>query len=297
MSQVANSRIEESEFTAASVRGFQTLLRGRSGRIGVALVSFALLLALAGPAVAPYSPFAISVGTPVSGPSVAHWFGTDTLGRDILSRLLWGGKSIIILPTVAVLMSSAVGVTLGLWVGYKGGLLDQIAMRVVDVLMSAPPLLLVMIFIQALGTSTFVIVTVVAAFFAPRIMRVIRGAAYAVKTQDYVLAARARGESTTAILLREILPNVTGPLLAELAIRLNFAVIFISTLNFLGLGVQPPSPDWGLMVSENRIILAQAPLATLAPALAIAALAMGVNFIADEMATHLARNVSRDARV
>jgi peptide/nickel transport system permease protein len=149
----------------------------------------------------------------------------------------------------------------------------------------------------ALGTSIPVIIGVIAAFFSPRIVRVIRGATHAVCTQDYVIAARARGESTIAILWREILPNITGPLLCELAIRLNYAIIFIATLNFLGLGVQPPSPDWGLMVSENRIILAQAPLAALVPALAIASLAIGVNFMADQIGAHLARDVAHGTRI
>lgn len=201
------------------------------------------------------------------------------------------------LPLVSVLMASIVGVGFGLWSGYKGGLADQMVMRVVDVLMSAPPLLLIMVFVLSLGESIPVMVSVVAAFFSPRIARVTRGATHAVKTQDYVIAARARGESTASILWRELLPNMTGPLLAELAIRLNYAITFISTLNFLGLGVQPPSPDWGLMVSENRIILSQAPLAALAPAVAIASLAIGVNFIADQIGAHLARDVARDARI
>jgi peptide/nickel transport system permease protein len=269
---------------------------GTLGRIGVALIVLDLLVAILGPVVAPYPPFAISVGPPMAGPSTTHWLGTDTLGRDILSRLLNGGRSIVFLPPVLVLMASITGVGFGLWSGYKGGLADWVVMRVVDVLMSTPPLLLIMVFVLALGTSIPALVGVIAAFFSPRIVRVIRGATHAVKTQDYVVAARARGESTAVILWREILPNITGPLLAELAIRLTYAIVLISTLNFLGLGVQPPSPDWGLMVGENRIILSQAPLAALAPALAIASLAIGANLIADQIGAHLARNVSYDPR-
>lgn len=273
------------------------LVSGTAGRVGVVLVGLALATVLFGPLVAPYSPYKIATGIPVSDPSPQHWLGTDTLGRDLLSRFLAGGRTLILLPTAAVLISGVIGVGMGLLGGYKGGVLDVLMTRVVDVSFSVPPLLLGMIFVAGLGSSPLVLVGIVALLFVPRILRVVRGATQVVVGQDFVQAARARGESTAAILWREILPNISGTVLAELAIRLNYAILWIATFNFLGLGVQPPTPDWGLMVSENRAIIAQLPTASLAPAVAIAVLAIGVNLCADQLAIHLAPNVLRDRRL
>jgi peptide/nickel transport system permease protein len=223
--------------------------------------------------------------------------GTDILGRDVLSRFLYGGRSIVVLPTIAVLASGIIGAGLGLWSGFAGGLADRVATRVVDVFFSVPPLLIGILLVAALGSSWLILVGMVILFFVPRIMRVVRGATQATIGQEYVSAAIARGESTLAILTREILPNITGTLLAELAIRLGYAIVWISTFNFLGLGVQPPTADWGLMVSENRNIIVLTPIASLAPALAVALLAIGVNLCADQIASHLARNVLRETRL
>lgn len=281
----------------SSVSWLGALGRGTSGRVGVVLVGFALAIVLLGPLVAPYSPYKIATGIPVSDPSAQHWLGTDTLGRDIFSRFLAGGRTLILLPTTAVLISGVIGVALGLLGGFKGGFFDSLVTRIVDVSFSIPPLLIGMIFVAGLGSSPLVLVTIVVLLFVPRILRVVRGATQVVVGQDFVQAARARGESTAAILWREILPNISGTVLSELAIRLNYAILWIATFNFLGLGVQPPTPDWGLMVSENRAIIAQLPTGSLVPALAIAVLAIGVNLCADQLASHLAPNVLRNRRL
>jgi peptide/nickel transport system permease protein len=249
-----------------------------------------LLVILIGPFVAPYSDTAI-VGNILEGPSHAHLFGTDYLGRDVLSRFLNGGLSILLLPILAVGVAFSIGITVGLLAGIKGGITDLVITRVAEVAMSVPPLLMVLVLVFTFGHSDAVLVLATGIFFAPRSIRIIRGAAHAVSTQDYVTAARARGEGDLAIVFREILPNVTGPLLAELALRLTFAIIFISTLSFLGLGVQPPSPDWGLMISDNRVYFLQAVWPVLVPSIGIAALTIGINLIADEITSHLARNV------
>jgi peptide/nickel transport system permease protein len=275
----------------------QVFLTGPAGRVGLICVATIVSIALIGPNIAPYSPTAIGIAPPSSGPSSLHWLGGDTLGRDVFSRLLHGGRLILVLPTLATLLGFAIGGTLGLLSGYKRGWTDLIITRLVDIVLSVPPLLIVMVMVIVLGSSHAVLVSVVGIFFAPRIARIIRGATQAVCAEDYVVAARARGETTFAILLREIAPNMTGPLLAEFALRLNYAIITITTLNFLGLGVQPPTPDWGLMVSEGRIILTLAPLASLAPAALVGTLAIGINLIADQIASHLARNVRRDIRL
>lgn len=263
---------------------------GLHGKIGTVLVVGMLLIIIVGPYVAPYSDTAI-VGNILEGPSRAHLFGTDFLARDVLSRFLNGGRSILILPLLAVAVAFSIGMTLGLFAGLKGGVIDLCITRAAEVVMSVPPLLMVLILLFTFGHSDAVLVVATGIFFAPRSIRIIRGAAHAVCTQDYVTAARARGESDIAIVFREILPNVTGPLLAELALRLTFAIIFISTLSFLGLGVQPPSPDWGLMISDGRAYFTQAPLPVLVPSIGIAALTIGINLIADEITAHLARNV------
>lgn len=264
--------------------------RGTHGKVGSVLLVLMLLIIIFGPAVAPYSPTAI-IGDLLEAPSRAHLLGTDVLGRDVLSRLLYGGRSILILPILAVAIAFVIGTTLGLLAGLKGGLTDVIITGATEVALSVPALLMVLVLVFTFGHSDAVLVVSTGIFVSPRSIRIIRGAAHAICTQDYVTAAHARGEGDLAIVFREILPNVTGPLLAEFALRLTYAIGFISTLSFLGLGQQPPSSDWGLMVSDGRPYFTQAPLLVIVPSLSIAALAIGINLIADEITSHLARNV------
>ena len=282
---------------AVPTTGWQrALAAGAAGKIGLVLLLGGGAVAILGPYVAPYSPTAL-VGVPLSPPSNQHWLGTDQLGRDVLSRVLNGGRSVLLLSALAVVVTFAVGGPLGMLAGYRGGMLDAALSRIADVVMSIPPLILVLIFVFVVGSSNLSIVLLTGLVTAPRVFRIIRAATQAVAEQDYILAARARGERTTAIIGRELLPNVTGPLLTEAAIRLNFSIIFIATLNFLGLGVQPPSPDWGLMVSEGRVYLGQAPLISVTPALAIAILTIGVNLVSDQVGVYLARSGSGHVRL
>jgi peptide/nickel transport system permease protein len=274
----------------------RALAMGTAGKLGIVLLLVGGAVAILGPYVAPHSPTAL-VGLPLDAPSREHLLGTDQLGRDVLSRVLNGGRSVLILATLAVIVTFIVGGPLGMLAGYRGGNLDAVLSRVADVMMSIPPLILVLIFIFVVGSSNLSIVLLTGLVTAPRVFRIIRGATQAVSEQDFILAARARGEGTGAIIGRELLPNVTGPLLTEAAIRLNFSIMFIATLNFLGLGVQPPSSDWGLMVSEGRVYLGQAPLISVAPALAIAVLTIGINLVSDQIGVYLARNGSGHARL
>ncbi|MDF3015100.1 MAG: binding-protein-dependent transport system inner rane component [Thermomicrobiales bacterium] len=281
---------------APTTRWRRALVGGTAGKLGVLLLLMGGAVAILGPYVAPHSPTAL-VGLPLDSPSGEHWLGTDQLGRDVLSRVLYGGRSVLILATLAVIVTFIVGGPLGMLAGYRGGKLDVALSRVADVMMSIPPLILVLIFIFVVGSSNLSIVLLTGLVTAPRVFRIIRGATQAVAEQDFILAARARGEGTGAIIGRELLPNVTGPLLTEAAIRLNFSIMFIATLNFLGLGVQPPSSDWGLMVSEGRVYLGQAPLISVTPALAIAVLTIGINLVSDQIGVYLARNGSGHARL
>ena len=215
---------------------------GMPGRVGLLLVVVALVVTVTGPFVAPFRHTAL-VGPILQGPSVTHALGTDQLGRDVLSRVLYGGRSVLLLPACAVALAFGLGGILGLVAGYRGGRLDQLVSRGADILMSIPPLLLVMVLVIPLGTSDVVLIATTGIWFAPRIVRIVRAATASVCTKDYVLAARVRGESTASILWHEVTPNITGTLLAELALRLNYAIIFITTLNYMDrqvLGVLAP---------------------------------------------------------
>lgn len=272
---------------------WRTLVTSIEGRIGLALGVVMLALIAFGRFFAPYEPTEIGTGAPAAGPSADHLLGTDHLGRDVLSRFLAGGDTILIVPLIAVTLAFVSGGGLGMLGGYLRGWPDAAITRTFDLLLTLPPLLLVLVIIAGLGTSRVVLVLTVALVFLPRMGRVVRGATQAVVTNDYVAAAQARGERTSAIVVREVLPNVAAPAIADFALRITYAVIFVSTLNFLGLGAQPPKPDWGLMVAESRTFIAVAPWATLAPAIGIAALSIAFNFVADALTRHLTRETAR----
>jgi peptide/nickel transport system permease protein len=227
-------------------------------------------------------------GLPGEGPSAAHWFGTDTLGRDVLSRFLAGGTTVLLIPLIAVSIGLVIGGSLGLFAAYWGGKPDIVISKFFDVMLTIPPLLVVLVIIGALGASNTVLIITVALVNVPGLGRVVRGTAQSVKVNLYVVSAQARGESDWAIVFREILPNVSGPVLAEFGLRLTYGILFVATLSFLGLGVQPPSPDWGLMVAENRGLLTISPWGTLLPALGITLLAISLNLIADALSKCLA---------
>jgi len=178
---------------------------------------------------------------------------------------------------------------------YRGGSIDMLVTRVFDLLLTLPPLLVVLVIVSGAGTSSLVLIVSVGLIYAPRVGRIARGATQAVITTEYVQAAEARGERTLSILVREIAPNISGPLIADLALRLTYAVIFVATLNFLGLGAQPPSSDWGLSVATARTFISVQPWATLAPAIGIAALSVSFNLVADTLTRHLSREGSQAA--
>jgi len=270
---------------------WRALLRSVDGRVGLALGGLMLAFIIIGPHVAPYSPTAIGVGDPQMGPSSQHLLGTDSLGRDVLSRLLCGGRTILFIPLVAVTLAYLVGGALGLLSAYVRGWPDFVISRTMDFMMTLPPLLLTLVLISGLGTSKVILATTIAIVWVPRVGRVIRGAAQGVVTSDYVLAAEARGERTLWIMGREIVPNIAGPALADYTLRLVGGIILVASLNFLGLGAQPPSPDWGLMVNESRASLSVTPLAVLAPAAAIALLSVGLVLIGEVLTRHLTREV------
>jgi peptide/nickel transport system permease protein len=278
------------EETSRSDNVVRSVLRSAEGRIGIVLIVILAVIIVAGPALAPYSPTQIGTGLPLSGPSTAHYLGTDELGRDVWSRFLNGGRSVLTVPLLAVTISLVIGGFVGVLAAYKGGVVDSVVSRIFDIFMVLPALLIVLVLIAGLGTSDAVVIAGVAIFFVPRIGRLIRGAAQAVVVKDYVLAAQLRGERTVWIVRRELLPNITGQVLVVYALHLTYGIIFVATLSFLGLGAQPPSSNWGLMVSESQSFISQNFWATLIPALGIAAICVSFTLIADAVNRHLARS-------
>ncbi len=257
------------------------MLRTVEGRIGAALFALFVAVVVLGPVIAPFDPSESGVGVPDSGPSVSHWFGCDSLGRDVLSRLLHGGASVIGIPLLATLLAFALGGVGGMVAGYRGGWLDRVLTVAINVLLSVPPLLIVLVIITAAGGGALVLVLSVGIVYAPRVARILRGATQGVATSEFVQAAQARGERLPWIVGREILPTIAPTAFVEFAVRLTYVIVFVATLNFLGLGAQPPSPNWGLMVAESRGTIVLSPVATLAPALAIAVLSVSVSLLAD----------------
>jgi len=265
----------------------RAVLQSTEGRVGLGTGFIVLFVIAFGRFFTPYPPNAIEVGPSAAGPSWSHLLGTDSLGRDVVSRLLVGGGAIILIPLVAVTIAWLLGLTLGMLGVYKGGVLDSLISRFLDVLLTLPPLLIVLTLIGGAGTSNVVIVGSLVLVYTPRMGRIARGATQAVISNEYVQSAQARGERTFVILFREVLPNIISPTVADYALRITYGVIFIATLNFLGLGVQPPHADWGVMIHDNYGFFNIAPVATLAPAAAIALLSISLNLIADALTQHV----------
>jgi len=263
------------------------------GRVGAVLLAIVVLLALFGPAFAPHSPIA-PIGIPGTGPSGSAPLGLDFLGRDVLSRVLYGGRSTLLLGTAATALTYLVGVTVGLVAGYSRSIADPLLMRTVDVFLSFPALLVMLLFVTAFGSGRGVLVGAVVIVLFPGVARIVRTATLEVSTRGYVEAAVARGERTVAVLRREILPNIVAPIVADVGIRFSWSIILIASVNYLGLGLAPPTADWGLMVSENREIISTNPLALLAPAAILAVLIIAVNLIGDAYVRQ--RRRSGDAR-
>ncbi len=225
-------------------------------------------------------PFAI-----LRSPSGAHWFGTDDLGRDVFARTMAGAHTVLIIAPLATMLALLWGGMVGLIAGFYRGLTDDIIMRVVDAFLALPIIITSILIISLLGKSYVVLIVVIGALFTPVISRTIRSAVIGEREREYVLAARLRGERSAFVMAREILPNITQPIIVEGTVRLGYAVFTVATLSFLGFGLEPPSPDWGLSVAVERVNLQAAPWAVLFPALALASLVVGVNLIADGLSS------------
>jgi ABC-type dipeptide/oligopeptide/nickel transport system permease subunit len=271
------------------VSGRLRFARTPAGLVGLLLLALVLGLALLGPFFAPHEPD-LPVGIPLTGPAEGRVLGTDFLGRDVLSRVLWGGRSVLALAGAATLLAYLAGGATGLIAGYRRGLTDGVLMRGVDVMLSVPALIFLLVLVTGAGTSAAVLVAGVALVQAPLVARVVRTATLEQAVKGVVEAAEARGESTLAIVRRELLPNIAGPLFADVGLRFTYSIILVASVNFLGLGLQPPAADWALIVSENRSGLDLNPYAILAPALLIAVLTIAVNLVGDAIARGLGRS-------
>jgi peptide/nickel transport system permease protein len=252
-------------------------------KIGVAVVLFLIAVALFGPLVAPHSPTEF-IGVPNSGPSGDALFGADALGRDVFSRFLNGGRSVLWMSAAATLLGVGIGVMVGLVAAYSRNWVDDVLMRASDVVLAFPQIILALLAVSAIGPKLWLIVLVVAIGHMPRVARVIRGAAQEVVERDFVKAAEAVGEKRSRIVFGELLPNVTSPLLVELGLRMTYSIGLVAAVSFLGFGLQPPSSDWGLMINDNRLSITVQPWAVVLPVLAIGLLTVGTNLITDGIA-------------
>lgn len=262
------------------------------GRIGATLLLALLALAIFGPLLAPHSTSA-PIGIPGEGANGSAPLGLDFLGRDVLSRTLAGGRSTLLLGGAATLITYSVGVTIGLVAGYARSIIDPLLMRTVDVFLSFPALLVMLLLVTAFGGGRLVLIGAAALVLFPGVARIVRTATLEVSTKGYVEAAVARGERSSFVLGREILPNIVAPIVADLGIRFSWSIILIASVNYLGLGLKPPTADWGLMVSENREIIASNPLALLAPAIVLALLIIAVNLTGDAYLRQFGRSGAR----
>lgn len=255
-----------------------------SALIGLILTGGFLFVAVFAQAIAPY-PLDAAVGGVWEPPSATFWLGTDTIGRDILSRLIHGAQVTIFVALASSALAFSLGAFFGFFAAVRGGWVDQTISRLVDLMMAIPSLIVALVLLSVLPLNLTVLILVMGILDSTRVFRLSRAVAVDITVMDYVEAARLRGEKGGWVIFREILPNALSPLVAEFGLRFIFAVLFISTLSFLGLGIQPPLADWGGMVKENKDGLIYGKSAALLPAAAIAALAISVNLVADWILT------------
>ncbi|WP_116134814.1 ABC transporter permease [Tropicimonas sp. IMCC34043] len=258
-------------------------LKSPTGLIGTVLLLIVFTAALFGPLIAPYDPQLFHVQARLQGPSREFWLGTDQYGRDLLSRLLNGAPATVLFGLGATVLGVGAGSIIGVIAGVAGGRTDSIVMRILDGMLAMPELLFTLLIVSFLGGGTAQAMLAVAVTFTPGMARISRSAVLSVRTREYVLAAQARGESQAWIVGREVLPNAVAPIIVEATIRVSFAIMIGATLGFLGLGAQPPSTEWGLMVAEARQFMFRNPWCVAVPGLAIAITAMGFNLFGDAL--------------
>ena len=258
-----------------------------SGAIGLAIVAAHVGVALVAPAIVPYDFAQQDPSAMFQGPTSGHWLGGDHLGRDVLTRTLLGGREAIFISTLATAVAVFWGGLFGIVLAFAGRLVDEAAMRLVDAMLAIPWILFVMLFVAALGTGTAVLIPVLGISYGLSIVRIVRAAALDVVTREFVLAAQARGERRLVIVVHEMLPNVFDTLAVQAAMTWSWMLLGFSSLSFLGFGATPPTPDWGLMISDARTTMMVSPMAVLAPMVALSSLIIGINLLSDGLAKAL----------
>jgi peptide/nickel transport system permease protein len=248
--------------------------------IGSSIVFFWILMALFGPSLRPYK-YTEMAAAPWVNPGGQFWLGTDRMGRDMFARIAVGARLMLLVPTISVLLGVLFGSSVGLVTGYLGGIVDDVVMRLMDIMMAFPMLMLYLLIIFAIGPSVYNVVIAIAIGATPGIARLVRGLTMDIRNREYIIAAQMRGESSLYIMFREILPNITGPVIVDACIRVAFAMFATGSLGYLGLGVPPPYPDWGSMIGEGRTWIYMVPWAPIPPIIGIVTLVVAFNLIAD----------------
>jgi peptide/nickel transport system permease protein len=257
------------------------LARSRAAIVGGLIVAVFATMAVLAPLLAPYEPLRGQLAERLKSPSAAHWLGTDELGRDVLSRILYGARISLEIQVAAVGLALLIGVALGVVAGYMGRGPDLVIMRLIDVMMAFPGIFLALAIIAALGTGLANVIIASAIFLVPQFARVVRGSILTLKEKEFVEAARALGEGDLTIVLRYLLPNSLAPIIVQTSLRMATVLLTASGLSFLGLGVQPPSPEWGAMLSNARTYMITAPHVATVPGLAIMLVVLGFNLLGD----------------
>jgi peptide/nickel transport system permease protein len=272
---------------AGSVRRdvLRLLLRSKTFLVGATIVAVWTVCAIAGYHLGPYTPFEQDLNAVNHGPSGAHWFGTDQIGRDVFSRVLAGARSVMVVALAATVLGTVLGTILGLVTGYLRGWVDESLSRLIDALLALPVVVTAVLVVAALGPSNVTVAVCIGVIFAPLISRTVRTAVIQERELDYVTAARLRDERGLYIMFAELLPNVLPPILVEFTVRLGYAIFTVASLSFLGLGIQLPTPDWGLDISQNiSVVSAGYWWEVMFDAAAIASLVIGINLVADAIA-------------
>lgn len=262
---------------------FARLLRRKNGLLGSVLLSVVCLAALLAPVISPYDPDTMHAQDRIQFMNQKYLLGTDMYGRDILSRIIWGARVSIYVGLISVSIGLAVGIPLGLVAGYRGGLIDEVIMRIMDSMMAFPAILLALVIVAVLGFSIQNLMVAIGTVYIPEFARVVRGSVLSAREKNYVEASRSCGDSDSHIMFKEILPNCAAPLIVQTTINFAYAILYEAFLSFLGLGVQPPTPAWGYMLNEARDFLTAAPWMAVFPGLAIFFTVLSFNLFGDAL--------------
>jgi ABC-type dipeptide/oligopeptide/nickel transport system permease subunit len=281
--------------TAGALRWWRRFARNRGALFGLLVFVAVLVMAVLAPVLAPYDPLAQGVGPSLQGPSLQHWAGTDSFGRDIMSRVIYGARIALVVGILAVLLALCIGVSLGLAAGYYGGVVDALIMRVMDGLFAFPIIILAIAMMAIVGFGVGNLIVAVAVGFIAPFARVTRGDVLAVKEEPYVEAARLAGVRSSAVMFRHVLPNVLAPVIVQGALRVSGAIITEAGLSFLGLGPPPPTPVWGSMIAEGRNFIVMAPHVSTLPGIALMVTIVGLNLLGDGLRDALDPRLRRGA--